>query len=418
MPSQTNIRIIDARHALFSSASEPGKKYLNWHRWLNNTKATLTSSRTDGGPVHGYRAKIARGLEATSSLSGTRQDLEISKGHIAFGYHVIGSPNPTWDWNFSYGNITSGSAISAATVAALSTTVQNEAKRKFIRKCIEAQSSFNGGQFLGELRESLRMIRNPAKALRSGIDDYLETCKRRRRGTRKQKERTLAETWLEYQFGWKPLISDIAAASKQLERIRHGSPPFIWVEATAQDSFEGSMTTQNLGVGSLEILVNVLDKQTSIVRYYGMVDVDLPPGSYMSGRSLGFRWDQFVPTVWELIPYSFLVDYFTNIGDIVQSWSYAKSNLRWVSSTTIRERSLEKRSGSSWWSGNPSFLLTRETEFIQKPGSSRASARLVTRTPNTGSLVPTFELSLPGSDSLKWLNLAALAQTHRKLTPY
>jgi hypothetical protein len=418
MPSQTNTRIVDARHAFHSGASESGNKYLAWDRWLNNTKVTLTSSRSDTGPVYGYRYKISHGLEATSSLTGTKQDLTISKGHIAFGTHIKNSSNPTWDWNFSYGNVTSSGAVGSGTVAALNVSVSNEAKRKFINKCIEAQSAFNGSTFLGELGDTLRGIRNPARALRSGIDDYMETCKRRRRGTKSQKRKILAETWLEYQYGWAPLISDINSASRQLERIRHGSPPYQWVEAIAQDSFDADMQVDDLGPGSLVILVNTLDKQTSIVKYYGMVNIDLPPGSYLSGRSLGFRWDQFVPTLWEIIPYSFLADYFTNIGDIIQSWSYAKSNLRWVSLTTVREHSIEKRTGASWSTASPSFLASRETEWIRKPGSSYASARIVSRTPAAGSLVPSLELSLPALGSLKWLNLAALAQSHRKLTPY
>lgn len=43
---------------------------------------------------------------------------------------------------------------------------------------------------------------------------------------------------------------------------------------------------------------------------------------------MGLTIQEFVPTVWELIPYSFVVDYFTNIGDVV-NYAYS-ANLNWV----------------------------------------------------------------------------------------
>jgi hypothetical protein len=49
----------------------------------------------------------------------------------------------------------------------------------------------------------------------------------------------------------------------------------------------------------------------------------------------GFTPSEFVPTAWELLPYSFLVDYFTNIGDILSSSVTSTARLAW-SNRTIR----------------------------------------------------------------------------------
>jgi hypothetical protein len=68
--------------------------------------------------------------------------------------------------------------------------------------------------------------------------------------------------------------------------------------------------------------------------------------------------------------------------------------------------------------GQVAFFPNREYEWIDMPGSSHASARIVNRARDSGSLVPSLELGMPGIGSLKWLNIAALAQSQRKLTPY
>jgi hypothetical protein len=47
------------------------------------------------------------------------------------------------------------------------------------------------------------------------------------------------------------------------------------------------------------------------------------------GATLGFSWESFVPTVWELVPYSFILDYFTNIGDVLSAGLLVQSHLAW-----------------------------------------------------------------------------------------
>lgn len=44
-----------------------------------------------------------------------------------------------------------------------------------------------------------------------------------------------------------------------------------------------------------------------------------------------------MPTVWELIPYSFLIDYFTNVGDVLQALSTDTSGVHGLWKTEIWE---------------------------------------------------------------------------------
>jgi hypothetical protein len=119
-------------------------------------------------------------------------------------------------------------------------------------------------------------------------------------------------------------------------------------------------------------------------------------------KDLGFTLSEFVPTVWELIPYSFLVDYFTNFGEVVSAVSYPRSNFRWIMKWTITDRKDELL--APWM--EPGSNPLGKNKAIGDPCS--VVTRQIVRAPYYGSLIPDFRFEIPGL-SMKWLNLAALA---------
>lgn len=385
------------------------KKYPDWA--IGTSLVSSADSRTDGGPVPGYKLKIRSGENATSSLNGVLRQIEPDMGLIAFGRQNIANPQE-WVWNYVNGCVLEYLNPGNASVDDVSPTAVNEAIRNFTRKCLQEQTAFNSGPFLGELRESLRMIKSPAQALRRGVDEYVREARRRVKRTSRPAiaRRVLSGTWLEYQFGWKPLISDITDGAVALAGLAQTRPPFKMVRAKGSSVDPISTSYDDCGVGALVIPRTTIGLKESTVVYRGVVKLNCTPGISMSAQNLGFRWDQFVPTVWELIPYSFLVDYFTNVGDILQSWSYASSNMKWASKTVIVEREFTRTAGSPYWTGS---LAGLRTEWKNTSRPSRFASRAVARTPTVGSMVPTLELRLPDVGSLKWLNLASLAGQRR-----
>jgi hypothetical protein len=108
--------------------------------------------------------------------------------------------------------------------------------------------------------------------------------------------------------------------------------------------------------------------------------------------------------VYNLIPYSFLVDYFTNIGDILAASCFGRVNLSWGCRTKRGERMVSGQtrvfssSLSIVGSGSSSGLFTDSyTSFERNP------VNYVT----VG--VSDFHFRVPGFDSLKWANIAGLA---------
>jgi hypothetical protein len=286
------------------------------------------------------------------------------------------------------------------------TSADNAALKLTYRRIKDQRTSFQGLIFLGELRESIRMIKSPAKALRTGISEYLDTAvKRGRKAPRKSRRKVVAETWLEYSFGWVPLVNDILDGVKAYKK--HVNKTFR-SRLTSRGSTSSSVIYAAGQRGSnANSIPYVLDKkaiQTQSVQYivgleYTCTGAD-PDVSVFERAGLVFR--EFVPTLWELTPYSFLVDYFTNVGDILEAGATSTSDVKWVCRTT-------KSIAKMFTYCAPDTLKTQENRTVS--GSPSYSATTATSVNRDGGVltIPRFELSLP-TQPTQWLNMLALSQ--------
>lgn len=374
---------------------------------------TFDNTVTHDGPVRNYRYYLSRGYDATTNLSGTRFTIDKKNG-VILNRHFRPF-NGTQLLYSRTGDLVDPSV--PATVSGLSeTSANNAAISEFISKARSAQTALYSGVVLGELREALHMIRNPAQSLRRGIGDYFTALRKRRKGTPKQKRRALSQTWLEYSFGWVPLINDIKGGARVLDELLYRNES-KYIRGFAVEESGLSTGSSSYAVGTIRYDIDWSRVDSCLVVYRGVVNLETN-GRASVQQLLGnpLKLENFVPTVWELIPYSFVVDYFTNIGDILSAASYASSNFRWRNRTVIKERREIRTATRPVFSPPTLGRVVREQRF--SGGSSEAVKRTVNRTRSSGLLIPTLEFTVPGMTSLKWLNLAALARTHKSLIPF
>lgn len=251
------------------------------------------------------------------------------------------------------------------------------------------------------------MIRGRSRSFRSGLDSYLDTLKKRYRRTRSRKGRTtmVSETWLEYAFGWAPLLSDVNQGAKALSRIVTYDNPSqrVFAEASSTAKSEPVILTNNFGALSHKRVSST--SSTVSVRYHGEVTARFG-SSYSIPTQLGLSFSQFVPTLWELIPYSFLVDYFTNIGSILNAFSLINTSVSWMEKGTCKETAVEVVPYSD--TIQPPNSGERLITQFSIPGSTFSlKQRRITRENYVGSYVPGLVLKMPNS-STKFINLAGL----------
>jgi len=378
---------------------------------------TVTSSRT-GERNPSYRWQISRGENATTALSGTRQSASFKTGQ--FGLVTI---NPAVNGSRIVLDLINWAPTpSLPNVPSVSlTTADNIASMKFYKHARKRLTKFRSLEFFGELGETLLMIRNPAKALRNAVTVFAKRdLKKGLKGIRgplhkrvKIRRRIWQDIWLEAVFGWTPLFNDIYDATKAYDALTAMPRPFIMVSSKGEDETGGDVTISTIGLGPYGQKGRLCEKtfQTALVKYYGVLwtgDSSLPDAS----RIVGLRAHDLALAVYELTPWSFLIDYFTNIGDLISEASFHKALIRWVSKSTVRSRKYEAVATSSMVEQTLSNVVS-VSGSVAKFHSERSE---VSRIPAVAYPTTSFSWQIPGM-SKKWINIAALLRFKRDLHP-
>jgi len=275
------------------------------------------------------------------------------------------------------------------------------------------------------------MLASPFKSLTKGLSNYVESAvrnagkhvnvaksspagSRRRRQALEKANGIVADTWLEYSFGWMPFISDIGDLLNAINEVKNERP----------------QTNRVRGYGTTEATLNLNDgiifcpfsnyiwfiktekelQKCTVIYTVGeayTIKKEVNPITETASR-FGFNAREILPTVWELIPYSFLVDYVTNVGDIIEAGATSTEFVTFVSKTVIKEAKL------CLYASNPSNAQLRAWNQYAKviyqtgePGHMEILHRTVNRNPSSLS-VPSLEFSFDGLSIKKLANVAAL----------
>jgi hypothetical protein len=149
-----------------------------------------------------------------------------------------------------------------------------------------------------------------------GINDVKKANRMRKSLTRDLKEGAGKVTdiagsrWLELQYGWRPLVSDVYSAATLLHRGFDDDGADIVVRGSSQRKIPLKRRTSTLMPD-----VSVTGKM--IYRYQYVVQLRVIQDSLRAANSLGLINPASV--AWELIPYSFVVDWFVPIGEWINS---------------------------------------------------------------------------------------------------
>lgn len=118
---------------------------------------------------------------------------------------------------------------------------------------------------------------------------------------------SLAKNWLELQYGWKPLLQDVEGAAKSLAYLNAGTLMVQTVRSTKSKTTteSGNLTVVGYPAGSWTCITK------TEIRFGMRFKVGEPLDAFLA--QIGFN--NPISLAWEIIPYSFVVDWFLPIGE-------------------------------------------------------------------------------------------------------
>lgn len=395
--------------------------------WVWDAKQ-VTSSSLNGWTNPKWREQVAAHTCATTPCSGVRRSLDPGWGYVenlemttAPGYYY-----GSWQLNRSWGEIYDTNGNSFPDVPPLpASTLANSALVRFYSDISSKLDQADGMVALGELRETVGMLKHPLRSLRDLLtkrEKFLKGKWNRLNRVRSVKERKIlgkdlknavADTWLEAQFGLKPLCKDIEnlVTYLQFRRFQLGVSYYpIKGIARSINAIENDAARWSANDSRCWYQKKRRTEARQKCRYIGELKVDpLEPGiTEKDFNRLGFSLNRFVPTLWEITPWSFLVDYFTNVGDVINSFSVPLNQIAWFNKT---ERS--ETTQRMWLTGVNSGREYTVGGYVDPTGfqctPSKAVAMQFKRTGDVGIHLPRPKISFELPSGTKIVNMFALA---------
>lgn len=217
-------------------------------------------------------------------------------------------------------------------------------------ECLQklSESKVQMGQFLAEAVRSADMVAGAFIGLVKPLLDIKRgrvKSVRRRLGHRSlvRSSKDASQLWLEYQYGWKPLCSDLYTLYN--ESIRTLDNPLLLTAVRNINSHQQYRTTNNVNFDLIEAdcdVINTCKITAQISEAYLHQATSL---GLVNPLSLG----------WELVPYSFVIDWVCPVGNFFEALS-APAGLTFVSG--FRGQRCETRTTGTWeipsgFSGSP-----------------------------------------------------------------
>jgi hypothetical protein len=273
--------------------------------WGESWSAHTTSSTwtTSGVDTPQFNRKKAQGVILPfNTYSSVKQEIVASEGNVDL------QGGPTWFTGYTWKTNTTCALSSAnhgewqPTLADLErwrTTISRDALLQAAVSKLSAE--FDALTFLAELGELKTLVRKSLWDLITILRQELSRAEKFRKVANKG-----PGWWLEYRYGIRPLISDIKAINAI---VRGERPSYRTIRKNARSAAAFDEHIPSGAANSILTWTGDLHHRVSVsVKAMAIADMVKPD----------FKFNLF-STAWELVPYSFLIDWLVNIGAAIDA---------------------------------------------------------------------------------------------------
>lgn len=279
-----------------------------------------------------WRQVIASGGDATGKYIRRSCKYTPAKwsGNVFIKPRAIGLPNSSIKSN-GFGVYPGGNPLVSFLYTGDDAALNDQALVKIKRKLRSHTQQASSLVPLVELRELRGTIRGAAELTTSMLKTMLSI----KQTGGKSVHRWASKAWLNFSFGVSPLISEANAISESIAEYLARRDHSVRLTGTATKTWK----TRYVDNPSYITLAGCNGSVVSDVvhelsyKYVGAFDLALrSANNYGVSEHFGLEFGQLPLVFWELTPYSWVVDYFTNVGEFMEDrFTTLPGSLRYLS---------------------------------------------------------------------------------------
>jgi len=257
----------------------------------------------------------------------------------------------------------------------------------------------------------VRQFGAPAAALVDLANKRLNRLELERRGLKgsivfkkAQWHRIVASTWLEFAFGLAPLISDTRKVAEALAHFNNDASLHqkSKVSARAEEEIVSPTTIQTLVPFSSMFKIRSTIRDSTTTRCQYVVGLRLTRTADFGSNQrlldlLGVNQANLLGAAWEALPWSWLADYFSNVGAILEACATSTASVSWICKTqSVRHTREQQQSVDVAETLN--LLLNNSRKIVSPPSggvSYRAIRTVLSRTSPASLGVPALYFEYP-----------------------
>jgi hypothetical protein len=405
-----------------------GNRSYRRHTTSIGTQVTFASSLSWDDTFNGvknprWKEQVSAHINATTDANGSRTTVEEVLGRAFSRVHLVSASN---GWSSPPTENKIEGSLAFPTIYGLDSGNMADtlavASGRFYAKASNAVYRNNIAESAAEYKQTVKAVQHRGTQLFRTFPKYVEVLikgiPKFKRVPIKHRNHSISNfvsnTYLEYNLGWRPAISDIGKVIDELatsERLLNVDEITASAVSDPASAFESSSSVSE---ANLSVTCRRVAKAWSSVRYVGAVVLERNLGVGKLQGNFGLTLENFVPTLYELLPYSFVLDYFSNLGQVVNSICFMNSRLGWVCQTRRNESEAITSSVSAAFNSTPPAGTVLIKEAVElSPYTSRVRQVSFVRTGIGAPPVPSLVFHLPNRTS-QWATIGALLGSRLK----
>lgn len=426
-------KVVTYTRTLKTPVSLPVEAKINAAVSRSQSKSGFFTGTRTGVKVEGWKELIAKGQVASSPYS-----LEMTKYVLAPEAYDVASyvskalPKTYMSQSMRgyMGALNASIGVSHLTVD--TSRARSEALSKLYKKLESDRSQMNAYASLAEITDVLRQFGRPFGSMVDAWmrhENRLIFEKRRLVGSKTWKDekfaKIAADTWLETSFGLIPLFADAVSIAEAFGRFEYelsDKPKLRDRMRTRAFTRNASTWTSSIDAANGTFLKYQTVQQTEtqaraqyVVGLQGDVRAEFGSNQRLL-QLLGLEPRNIPLAIWEATPWSWLVDYGTNVQQILAAGATITSRVKWIVLSETKQTTVTHATKLVSTASEPFYVLQNlkqqpppRRKGALNPGDFRFIRTSFARTLPSELGVPPLYFKSPLNDLKKTANLLALA---------